>query len=64
MFQRYSDKQRISNIVLGTAQVDPVVLLPATRNMRRRIEKLFKKRKKCGSLTVVKFEGQTQAAGA
>jgi len=57
MFQRYSDKQRIAKIVLGTPRVDPVVLLPATRNMRQRIEKLFKKRKKRGSLTVVTQDG-------
>ncbi|MBN2381366.1 hypothetical protein JXQ70_00650 [bacterium] len=51
---RYPEQKRIARIILGTDRVDPVVVLPATESMRRRIEKCFRKSWRDGQVTHIR----------
>lgn len=39
ILSHYSDKERISRFILGRKKVDPIVFLPATENMKKRLLK-------------------------
>ncbi|MFC1854199.1 hypothetical protein ACFL27_28785 [candidate division CSSED10-310 bacterium] len=59
MFTQYSDRQRIAKMILGTKTVDPIIILPATDSMRKRIERKFQKKKTTGSVTRVSICDQS-----
>lgn len=48
VLQNFSEKEKISRMILGTSSVEPIVILPATDSMAHRIGKLFKNKKNRG----------------